>query len=89
MVAIPWGAPGSNISRASLPELPVIYWQHDDVMGVWASGSGFDDFFDSVPSLVIAMDFEYGSGCYELIEITSQEQYDDLLASGVFRRVPF
>lgn len=73
---------------AQSQKLPV-YWQHDDCFGVSYCVQGDVDFRRSLPDLQCYLDFEYGSGTYELVEIVSEEQYLQLLDSGAFYVEPF
>ena len=73
---------------ASVCDPHCIYWHTYETMGIASCDAGYVDFHDSLPALILAMDFEYGSGCYELVEIVSDEQYQALFDSGAFYREP-
>ena len=68
----------------SSPEKLPVYWQQDDDFGVSYCVQGDVDFRRSLPDLQCYLDFEYGSGTYELLEIVSEEQRDRLCDEGAF-----
>lgn len=66
----------------------MVYWQPDDVFGVSYCINGHIDFCRSVSSLHGLCAHEYGAGNFQLVEITNEQQYNELLQSGVFYAQP-
>ena len=68
----------------SAPQKLPVYWQQDDDFGVSYCVEGDVDFRRSLPDLQCYLDFEYGTGTYELVEIQSEEHRERLCAEGAF-----